>query len=234
MRTRGFILTVLLGSLVIVPPGHTVVYTLRPGTGQGSVLEALHARQALREPLAVNGCDGILEVATTELSLPDAVVSLKPFVGNYEIFRGGNAVLVEGLGKDGDLLRHYILSMGSRYRTLVFTMQLPRKALKATAESPWPDFLPKPQAEKIEMVVELTKRDAFYASLVYSENPGVAYRRYDALLRDAGWHAIASPSGNCCVYLHDKAKRLLAYSVIESDAGARGALFMARTDSVRQ
>ena len=233
MRTHDLILTVLLGILFTAAPGHTVVYTLRPGTGPGSVLEALHARQALREPLAVNGYDGSLEVATTDLSLPDAVVSLKPFVGNYEIFRGGNAVLVEGLVKGGDLVRHYILSMGSRYRTLVFTMQLPGKALKAPRQSPWPDFLPRPQTEQLELVVELTNRDAFYASFVYPENPGVAYRRYDALLREAGWRSVASPSGNCSVYVHDKAKRLLAYSVIESDAGARGALFMARTDSVK-
>lgn len=221
------LLSLALGAV----PGGAVVYTLRPGTPSGSVLETLQAREALQEPLSVNGHDGILRVATTALSLSDAVANLKPLLGNYQAFRGGSAVLLEATEANGDLVRHYILSLGSQRRTLVFTMQVPGAALKPAKASTWPAMLPKPDVERLELVVELTKRDAFYASFVCAGNAGTAFRRYDARLRDAGWRAVGEGDGTCTVYMNDKSRRLLAFSVMDGADGAHGALFMAHSDS---
>lgn len=221
--TRAAIPAILLATLLWLTPLWARVYSLKPGVGRSSVESVLRTRQVLEDKIDVNGEQGKLQVGVTDLSLADALAHLKGLLLNYRHAASPSSILIETPPRRGMVTRYYILSMGERYKTLVFTMQIPQKALAKKSVNEWPRHLPQPRGAIIEPALKLGKHNLTMASFSAAAPPVVVYRDYDSLLRQDGWERLTGDQRQGGVYSRDN-KQILVLNVIEDDRRTRAAV----------
>ena len=221
-------LCALLAAALWPAPARALVYDLKPGVDRGAVEAILHTRPAIRDELRVNGLRGELTVGITDLSLVDAVSALKDVLATAKHAANPSALLLEAPASGGLVRRHLIMAIGSQFKTLVFTIELPAAAFTADAGDAWPRSLPAPVGARVAQVMELDKRKITLAEFRSGAPAGVTFNDYDALLRANKWTPISGDGQRGGVYRLGADDALLVLNVFERDDGTHAALVLKR------
>ena len=223
-RPRRFILALLLAATL---SAQAIVYTLRSGTSGTAVADRLNAKVALRERVTVSGHAGQLTVALSDFALPQALRAMESLLEGRRHASATGTVLVEAPSVEGRAQRHLLLSLGAAQRTLLISIDLPDAALRPGHADSWPTDLPRPNAERIGLVITLPGRDAAFASFSVNRPAAAAFREYGRRLEDAGWRPVSRQPGTCTVFADKHVKRLAVFGVMTDRRGiTRGAVYV--------
>lgn len=202
------------------------VFSLRPGTGHPATpADLLGAREVLREAVRANGQPATLVVAVSDLTLADAAVALRPWLGEGEIASAGGMLMLRPPNGGGSTVRHALLSSGPERQTLLFSWHGAAPPARAMPPS-WPRTLPEPPAARIETVLELTARRTLYALFSTGGDPRSFLGQYDLRLQDAGWQRVEGSGRGGLLYRHPARGGLLLVAAAPSLEGTAGALFL--------
>ncbi len=220
-------------ALLAAGASQAIVYTLRPGTGAGTLYERLGSRTVLEDDIVVNGHKGGLRVGTSSLAFADAVATIKALLVDYRHSAGARSLLLEEPSRKGRVVRHYVLSVGNAFDTLVFSVDLPAQALAKGREPVWPRRLPTPHADRVGLVLSLAGRDALFGSFVSGQSVSTVFRDYDARLQEAGWKKLSGHPRGGAVYVDRKMREMVTFAVLEGEAGTRAAVFLASVGGMK-
>ena len=138
------LMRLLLPCLALVLSCSGDVYTLRSGTGSGSLLESLDAREILRDTIEMNGVQGELAVHHTTLCWEEVRAQVKRLLGCPVLERNRNSLLIEDRhGKQ--LTRHYLFATSADKHPIIFSITAPERILTAKVHE-WPDAFPRPHS----------------------------------------------------------------------------------------
>ena len=222
----------LLPCLALVLSCSGDVYTLRSGTGSGSLLESLDAREILRDTIEMNGVQGELAVHHTTLCWEEVRAQVKRLLGCPVLERNRNSLLIEDRhGKQ--LTRHYLFATSADKHPIIFSITAPERILTAKVHE-WPDDFPRPTAAHPKHVMHLTKRQVDLAIFTTPSQQQTAARGYDAQLSLDGWQRLDKAAiGTGAVYLKERPTRILLFSTLVNDqGGTTAAIFMKHGDTM--
>ncbi len=203
-----------------------VVYTLRPGGNVADVKMILSPKKVLTEKVTVNGAKGTMEVGYSNKTMAELLRDLAPVLKGFEPAKAQSSVIID-IPSGNLLLRYFVMSTGKENRTVIFRMKIPKAGLNDSPGKFWPRELPRPQAGKVQQVMQLHSRNGTYATYLESGKPGMVYYQYALQLKASGWIKVSS-SGNGGTYM-SKDKKYLVIVNAKGDSGmATTAVYLRR------
>ncbi len=227
MRKIVFVFILILFSIVI----QAEVFTLRPYSGGGSVLESkvdlipgIDREILFTEPVIVNGTDLKLEVRRINSTFDNLILFLKKNFDRKELCAAGDTVRVAYKTGKNQVERWLVVNSGDGKPLTMFCITSP---LKLPKPGEWPSSLPPlPVGAEITRIVEFPRRKAVYGSFENSAStPEQLLRSTSDFLRGNGWQAAgneADPSiqGNGDLFLRAKPRELMWISYGADGNGA--------------
>ena len=141
---RQLIKFLLLSATLLLPAQLCAdVYLLKPGASEQAIHAMLKPKAVMKEKVKINGSEGTLTVNSVDLSIGDCYNALDEILKKYKGKKKDGAILID-IPKDHFITRYYIFSMGKKYKTVMFQLEIPKEGFKDQPDNYWPNDIPSP------------------------------------------------------------------------------------------